>query len=209
MREEKVIFKNQLHFNIFPLRERTRFFFLLILFHWHRTREITRFEFEHVRQFLSFFILLYHVLILTLSLFSFTFLFVVFLSFPVFHASAHTHNPSQCSCSCCYINVHFIIDESEFNFTASKKKIKLSMPRLIDSLHLILSSSFFLCCLPSFVHFCMCFVLLSGLYRIYHHRRQYYTHNIAANRYTLFASCSSSIAQSIHHAMPHIHTSYL
>lgn len=77
---------------------------------------------------------------------------------------------------------------------------KLSMPRLIDSLHLILSSTFLLACLLSFFRPLSACVRppLSGL-----------CNQHTANRYTLFASCPSfnrAIDLPPCHTHTHMHT---
>lgn len=185
---QKVIFKNQLHFNMFPLR---------FFFHFISLTSEKKLRDSNLSTFANFFRFIFVTcLILTLSLFSFTFLFVVFLSFPFFMRS-HFYLSSPSSC---YIDVHFIIDERVSVCVKKNFQCHVWLIHYTWFYHQFsfLLSHFFRPLLFVFVRLsdpCSSITTIDII------------HN-AANRYTLFASCPSSI-RAIDSPPCYIHTSYL
>lgn len=148
-RKKKVIVKNQLHFNIFPLR-----FFSLAHFisHWHGTNEkIARFKFEHVRQFFPLPYFVEAVLDIDV-IFIFVYTFIRRFPFISLFSRRTVYTTLPIAFCLCYNGI-----DERVPLSGSERE-KLSMPRLIDSLHLILSSTFLLACFPSFAHFLLAFV---------------------------------------------------
>lgn len=116
-----------------------------------QTQKIARFKFEHVRQFFPLPYFVGAVLDIDV-IFIFVYIFIRRFPFISLFSRRTVYTTLPIAFCLCYNGI-----DERVPLSGSERE-KLSMPRLIDSLHLILSSTFLLACFPSFVHFLLAFV---------------------------------------------------